>query len=51
MNTVALPNAAPTRAGTAPRRIRAATTEAPWVRVLLIGLALAFMTLFLFVRW
>ena len=49
MNTVALPNAAPTRAGTAPRRIRAATTEAPWVRVLLIGLALAFMTLFLFV--
>jgi sulfate transport system permease protein len=36
-------------AGTAPRRVRAATTEAPWVRVLLITLALAFMTLFLFV--
>jgi sulfate transport system permease protein len=49
MNTVALPNAAPARAGTTPRRIRGATTEAPWVRVLLIGLALAFMTLFLFV--
>ena len=49
MTTVALPNAVPTHAGTAPRRIRAATTETPWVRVLLIGLALAFMTLFLFV--
>ena len=49
MNTVALPNPVTPRAGTAPRRIRAATTEAPWVRVLLIGLALAFMTLFLFV--
>ena len=49
MNTVALPNVTPARAGTPPRRIREATTEAPWVRVLLIGLALAFMTLFLFV--
>ena len=36
-------------AGVAPRRVRGATTEAPWVRVLLITLALAFMTLFLFV--
>ena len=47
MNTAALP--APAVAGSAPRRIRAATTEAPWVRVLLIALALGFMTLFLFV--
>jgi sulfate/thiosulfate transport system permease protein len=47
MNTVALP-AAPV-AGRTPRRMRAATAEAPWVRVLLIGLALGFMTLFLFV--
>jgi sulfate transport system permease protein len=41
--------ASPAVAGAAPRRIRAATTEAPWVRVVLIGTALAFMTLFLFV--
>jgi sulfate transport system permease protein len=47
MNTVALP--APADAGSAPRRIRAATAEAPWVRALLIGLALGFMTLFLFI--
>jgi sulfate transport system permease protein len=47
MNTVALQAA--TVVGAAPRRIRAPTAEAPWVRVLLIGLALAFMTLFLFV--
>jgi sulfate transport system permease protein len=33
----------------APRRIRAATAEAPWVKVLLIALALSFMTLFLFI--
>ncbi|RVU43815.1 sulfate ABC transporter permease subunit CysW [Rubrivivax rivuli] len=32
-----------------PRALRSATAEAPWVRVLLITLALAFMTLFLFV--
>ncbi|MDO9074137.1 MAG: sulfate ABC transporter permease subunit CysW, partial [Rubrivivax sp.] len=49
-----MPTSAPTAAvarvaGTAPRRIRAATAEAPWVRVLLIGLALGFMTLFLFI--
>ncbi len=51
MNTAALPAKAPraVAAGTAPRRIRAATAEAPWVRMLLIGLALGFMTLFLFV--
>ncbi|MBC7940401.1 MAG: sulfate ABC transporter permease subunit CysW [Chitinophagaceae bacterium] len=36
-------------AGAPPRSIRAATTEAPWVRRLIIGLGLAFMTLFLFV--
>ena len=41
--------ASPAAAGAAPRRIRAATTEAPWVRLVLIGTALAFMTLFLFV--
>ncbi len=39
----------PASAATAPRRIRTATAEAPWVRVALIGVALAFMTLFLFV--
>jgi sulfate transport system permease protein len=33
----------------APRRHVGATTEAPWVRRLVIGLGLAFMTLFLFV--
>jgi sulfate transport system permease protein len=33
----------------APIRLREATTESPWVRRTLIGLALAFMTLFLFV--
>jgi len=32
-----------------PRVLRAATTEAPWVRRLIIGLGLAFMTLFLFI--
>jgi sulfate transport system permease protein len=33
----------------APRRLRSATTEPPWVQRLLIGTALSFMTLFLFV--
>ena len=42
----ALPAARP---GVAPRALRSATGEAPWVRWLLIGIALAFMTLFLFV--
>ena len=40
---------APQRVGTPPIVLRGATTEAPWVRRTLIGLALAFMTLFLFV--
>jgi sulfate/thiosulfate transport system permease protein len=48
MNGAAIALPAP-RAGTAPRALRPATTEAPWVRRLLIGVALAFMTLFLFV--
>ncbi len=47
MNTATL--ALPVPAGVAPRAARTATTEAPWVRRLLIGLALAFMTLFLFI--
>ena len=33
----------------APRNIRTATTEAAWIRRLLIGVALVFLTLFLFV--
>ena len=45
--TTALP--APAAEAIAPRRVQSATTEAPWVRVLLITLALAFMSLFLFV--
>jgi sulfate transport system permease protein len=51
MNTQSLkaPAALPSPTGTAPRLLREATTESPWVRRLLIGLALAFMTLFLFV--
>jgi sulfate transport system permease protein len=49
MNTVTLATAAPAPVKTAPRQIRAATAEAPWVRWLLIALALGFMTLFLFV--
>jgi sulfate/thiosulfate transport system permease protein len=39
----------PVTADATPRAARAATAEAPWVRRLLIGLALAFMTLFLFI--
>jgi sulfate transport system permease protein len=49
MNTIALPTetaAAPARATATPRP---ATSEAPRVRRLLIGVALAFLTLFLFV--
>ncbi|MBH9575432.1 sulfate ABC transporter permease subunit CysW [Inhella proteolytica] len=49
MNTVALPAPSQTSAAANPRRLREATTEAPWVRRTLISLALAFMTLFLFV--
>ena len=37
------------RHGAATPRVRQATTEAPWVRRVLIGVALAFMTLFLFI--
>jgi sulfate transport system permease protein len=40
---------APPPAGVAPRALRNATTEPPWVRRVLIAAALAFMTLFLFV--
>jgi sulfate transport system permease protein len=39
----------PAREGQSPRLIEGATTEPVWVRRLLIGAALAFMTLFLFV--
>jgi sulfate transport system permease protein len=46
---MAAPAAAQAESGVAPRSIRGATTEPAWVRRLLIGLALAFMTLFLFV--
>ncbi len=57
MNTIASTSAASTvsqaahraRGGTPPTVLRGATTEAPWVRRTLIGLALAFMALFLFV--
>jgi sulfate transport system permease protein len=44
-----LPQSAATPGKTAPRRIANATTEPAWVRRLLIGIALAFLTLFLFV--
>ncbi|EHR72254.1 sulfate ABC transporter, permease protein CysW [Burkholderiales bacterium JOSHI_001] len=49
--TTALPPASSTTppAGLAPRALRGATTEPVWVQRLLIGAALAFMTLFLFV--
>ena len=49
--TPAIPTLPATAApvGVAPRALRNATTEPRWVQRLLIGLALAFMTLFLFV--
>lgn len=48
MNTVTVPrNAA--RAAEAPRHLPSATTEPAWVKWTLIGIALAFLTLFLFV--
>lgn len=47
--TAPLAGSAPAAARSAPRRVREATTEAPWVRRLLIALALGFMTFFLFV--
>ncbi|MFO0123570.1 MAG: sulfate ABC transporter permease subunit CysW [Inhella sp.] len=43
------PTPNPARTGQAPISLRGATSEPPWVRRSLIGLALAFMTLFLFV--
>jgi sulfate transport system permease protein len=47
-STVALPTTASIVA-TAPRNVRAATAEPAWVKRLLIGIALVFLTLFLFV--
>jgi len=47
IDAVALVTGPPT--GVTPRSIRAATAEAPWVRAVLIGAALLFLTLFLFV--
>jgi sulfate/thiosulfate transport system permease protein len=47
--TLPAPAAARGTPGVSPRQVRGATTEPRWVRRLLIGLALAFMTLFLFV--
>ena len=48
MNTAVMPAAVP-QAGVAPRSMQSATTEARWVRWGLIAVALAFLTLFLFV--
>ena len=49
MNTLAVPAIVVPDSGAAPRTIRVATTEAVWVRRVLIGVALGFLTLFLFV--
>jgi len=49
VSAVLADGALPAGGGVAPRAIREATGEAPWVRRTLIGLAFAFMTLFLFV--
>ena len=49
MNTLAVPALVLPDSGVAPRTIRAATAEAAWVRRVLIGTALLFLTLFLFV--
>jgi sulfate/thiosulfate transport system permease protein len=49
MNTLAAPAAEAPDIGVTPRSIRSATAEAPWVRRVLIGAALLFLTLFLFV--
>jgi sulfate transport system permease protein len=49
VSAVLADGALPAGGGVAPRAIREATSEAPWVRRTLIGLAFAFMTLFLFV--
>ena len=47
MSSVALPSTP--ALSVAPRRLRDATTEAHWVKWTLIGVALAFLTVFLFV--
>lgn len=49
MNTMAAPAAAVPASRAAPRASRSATAEARWVRWALIAVALAFLTLFLFV--
>ena len=49
MNTLAAPASQAPRTGVAPRSLQSATTEARWVRALLIAVALVFLTLFLFV--
>jgi sulfate transport system permease protein len=49
LSSAALPAPAALAAGLAPTAVRAATTEAPWVRRVLITAALLFLTLFLFV--
>ena len=49
MTTLAAPAAQAPQAGVAPRSLQSATSEARWVRALLIAVALGFLTLFLFV--
>ena len=49
MNTLVAPAAQAPQAGVAPRSLQSATSEARWVRALLIAVALGFLTLFLFV--
>ena len=49
MNTLVVPAAAAPDGGVAPPQVRSASTEARWVRAALIVIALAFLTLFLFV--
>jgi sulfate/thiosulfate transport system permease protein len=49
MNMLAAPAREAPGAGIAPRALRSATSEAPWVRIALIVTALVFLTLFLFV--
>jgi sulfate/thiosulfate transport system permease protein len=49
MNTLAVPATELPDSGVEPRAMRSATSEAPWVRWGLIVVALAFLTLFLFV--
>jgi sulfate transport system permease protein len=49
MSAVPVSSVVATPSGTAPRRIADATTEPAWVKWLLIGIALGFLALFLFV--